>query len=328
MVEKIFENFIENKTVPAIIGPTGIGKTNLALQLSEYLPLEVISADSRQIYRYLDIGTAKPTPMERDKVRHHFVDILDPDEYYSAGRFGKDSEEKISEIFEQNKIPLVVGGSGLYIKALFEGFFDESYTEDEKTKALKIRKELLLLDRDTLYKKLLEVDKETASIYPDKNISRLIRALEFYFVKGIPISLYRKFFHRKPKFKPLYIGLITDRERLYWLINQRVEKMWSLGLVEEVRRILDMGYSPSLNSLNTVGYKETIDYIFNKISELFAIEQIKKNTRNYAKRQITWFRKVLNIKWFNIENRNLINQVLNYLNSHIEMSCSKNKVEK
>lgn len=317
MVNEICDFFLDKRIAIAIVGPTAIGKTTLSLCLSEILPCEIISADSRQIYKFLDIGTAKPTLQERSIVPHHFIDICFPDEYYSAGQFGKEANETIRLIFKKGRIPLIVGGSGLYVKALCEGFFEEGYTKKEKIKALKIRDELSCWSRDALYSRLLEVDPETAKLYPDKNYVRLLRALEFYEIKGVPISVYRKTFHRKPDFKTIYIGLITVRDKLYSLIEKRVDKMWKNGLVEEVKNILNMGYSPELNSLNTVGYKEAIDFIHNKIDSSTAISLIKQNTRRYAKRQVTWFKKNQQIHWFDALSNNLLDNIVSYLSLKI-----------
>jgi tRNA dimethylallyltransferase len=318
MVDNLIGEFLERKIAIALVGPTAIGKTNLSLSLSDVLPVEIVSADSRQIYKYLDIGTAKPTLEERSRVPHHFIDICYPDEYYSAGQYGKDANAVVNEIFNRGKIPLIVGGSGLYVKALCEGFFEEGYTSSEKNKALKIRRELSCWSRDALYSRLMEVDPETAKLYPDKNYVRLLRALEFYEVKGVPISVYRKTFHRKPDFTTIYIGLIAERKQIYSLIENRVEKMWNDGLVVEVKNILDMGYSPELNSLNTVGYKETIDFLQGRIDANTAIELIKQNTRRYAKRQITWFKKNNQIRWFDAFKDNLLKNILDFLNQKIE----------
>lgn len=318
MVNLPIEDLIEQRIAIAIVGPTAIGKTRLSLFLSDFFPVEIVSADSRQIYRYLDIGTAKPTLEERSKVVHHFIDIRNPDEYYSAGQFGKEASEVVLEIFKRGAVPLIVGGSGLYIKALCEGLFEEKYTQQEKIKAMKIRKELSYLGREALYSKLLEVDPETAKLYPDKNYVRLIRALEFYLVKGLPISFYRKQFSSKPKFKTIYIGLNCNRDFLYALINKRVDEMWKNGLVDEVKDILNMGYSPELNSLNTVGYKETIEFLQGKTTERVAIEMIKQNTRRYAKRQLTWFKKVANINWFNVSAINFEQSILSFISNFLK----------
>lgn len=317
MYNELVDTLIEKKTAIAIVGPTATGKTRLSLELAEVLPTEIISADARQIYRYLDIGTAKPSIEERALVTHHFIDICEPNEYYSAGQFGKEAETVVHQVLKKGKIPLIVGGSGLYIKALCSGFFEENFSPEEKAKSLQIRKELSFYSKESLYSKLMEVDPETARLYPDKNYVRTTRALEFFLVKGIPISLYRKTFHRKPKFSVIYIGLTTNREELYRRIDIRTEKMWKMGLAREVQRILDMGFPPSINSLNSVGYKESIEFLNNKISEQETIELIKRSTRRFAKRQMTWFKKNEDIRWFNSTEQNLKVQVLTFLNKFV-----------
>lgn len=312
-----FEYLIKSKTLIAIIGPTATGKTKLAIEMGLDLPVEIISADSRQIYRYLDIGTAKPDWKELKLIPHHFINIRNPDEHYSAGEFGSDAESTVHDIFNGGKMPLVVGGSGLYVKALCEGFFEENFTSEEKVRALQIRKELNLYSRESLYSKLYQVDPESAQLYQDKNYVRLVRALEFYYVKGIPISTYRRLYHRKPNFKTIYIGLTTSKNILYTNIEKRVDWMIQSGLVEEVYRILEMGFSPKLNSLNTVGYREIIEFFERKLSFKDSILRIKQNTKRYAKRQMTWFRKNPEIIWFDCSDYNIKNKVLNILNKFV-----------
>jgi tRNA dimethylallyltransferase len=223
-----------------------------------------------------------------------------PDDYYSAGLFGDQATARAEEIFSRGRLPVVVGGSGLYIKALCEGLFKEDQTLEEKPE---IRKELE--DRlathgiDPLYAELLNVDKESALKYEDKNPRRILRALEYYYLSGIPISKDWQKSAPQKDFNVVYFGIMPDRPALYEKINLRSEIMWNSGLIEETKRVLSMGYSPSLNSLNTVGYKETIDYIDGKLSAPEAIEKIKQNTRRYAKRQMTWFRRNSRIHWLN-----------------------------
>lgn len=324
MDNKVIDNLIQKKIVLAIVGPTAVGKSILALELAREIPIEIVSADSRQIYRYLNIGTAKPNKEELGLVPHHFIDIRYPDEYYSAGEFGKEAEVKVLEIFDKGKLPLIVGGSGLYIKSLCEGFFEENFSVEEKLKAIQIRKELKFYSKDALYSRLIEIDPETAQLYTDKNYVRLIRALEFYYIKGIPISSYRKLYHRSPKFKTVYIGLCARREILYQKIEQRVDWMIQNGLITEVQNILDIGYSPELNSLKTVGYKEIVDYLNKRIDLDKAISLIKKNTRRYAKRQMTWFRKNPQINWFDSNDKEIKTNVLNFLNKFVVLQISKN----
>lgn len=317
MDNKGIDKLIHKKIVLAIVGPTAVGKTKLALELAREIPIEIISADSRQIYRYLNVGTAKPTKGELSIVPHHFIDIRYPDEYYNAGEFGKEGEAKVLEILDKGILPLIVGGSGLYIKSLCEVFFEENFSIEEKLKAFQIRRKLKFYSKDALYSKLLEIDPETAQLYPDKNYVRLTRALEFYYVKGFPISSYRKLYHRTPKFKTVYIGLFAPREILYQKIEQRVDWMIQTGLITEVQNILDLGYSPELNSLKTVGYKEIVDYLNKRIDLNKAISLIKQNTRRYAKRQITWFKKNPRINWFDSTDKDIKTNVLNFLNKFV-----------
>jgi tRNA dimethylallyltransferase len=308
------------KILPVIIGQTASGKTATSIELSKLLDIEIISADSRQIYKYLDIGTAKPSVEELKTVQHHFIDNVLPDEYYSAGMFGRQASEKIELIYNAGKLPIVVGGSGLYIKALCEGFFEE--TENIPTN--EIRNELTNKFEnegiDVLYEELKRIDKISADLYCDKNPRRIIRALEFFNERGYPISQAKEKFAGSRNFEPIYFGVKFDREVIYNRINQRTEQMWAKGLADEVKYILSLGYSPDLNSLNTVGYKEVIQYLNGIISGKDAIELIKKNTRNYAKRQMTWFRKMKDIVWIEGDSISISNYILNYFKNQIVKS--------
>lgn len=290
-----------NKIV-AIIGPTAIGKTNLAVNLSNYGDFEIISADSRQIYKYLNIGTAKPSIEEQKEVTHHFIDLLNPSDYYSSGNFAYDATKVYFDILSRGKYPLIVGGSGLYIKSVIDGFSLKDDTKNnERDAILQIRNDLEgVLEKygkDFLYDELKKVDPKTAEIYLDKNPRRVIRALEYYYSTGRLFSdtLVND---KQSDFNPFYLGINTNRELLYNNINQRVDKMWEMGLVDETKSILEKGYSKDLNSLNTVGYKETISYLDSLITKEQAIELIKRNTRRYAKRQITWFKSIESVNWY------------------------------
>lgn len=247
-----------------IAGPTGIGKTALAMQLAEELPVEILSADSRQVYRYMDIGTAKPTPEMRQKVPHYFIDILNPDEEYSAGKFGKDARKVIEEIARQKKFPLVVGGSGLYIRALLQGFFKEDVKSTEIRQQLMER--LQQEGNQRLYDELSRIDPRAAAKTHPNNPRRVIRALEVYYATGVPLSQLQAANPDPAPFPWAYVVLTMPRKELYRQINERVEKMFEEGLVEEVRKLLQMGYSPQLNALNSVGYKEVIAYLRNELS--------------------------------------------------------------
>lgn len=288
---------IDNRTILVVTGPTASGKTKISLELSADLDIEIISADSRQIYKNINIGTAKPSKEELSAVPHHFIDYLELNEYYSAGMFEKDSEKVVDEIFGRGKIPVVTGGTGLYIKALCSGFFDDS----ENEKDLQIRDELqYILEKEgkgILYDKLMEIDPESARKYSDRNPRRVMRALEYYYSKGIKFSDAHKQQKNNKNFKVVYFYVNRKREEIYDLINERVLKMWADGLEDETRHILDMGFSETLNSLQTVGYKETLSYIKGNITKEEAIYLIQRNTRHYAKRQMTWFRSMKDIIW-------------------------------
>lgn len=297
-----------SKKIFVIIGPTAIGKSQLALELSKYLPSEIISADSRQIYRYTNIGTAKPTPAELNMVKHHFIDIIEPNEYYSAGNFADDTNLVYNEIINKGKYPILVGGSGLYIKSMVEGFSTKNDISSDTDEIQKIRINLESLlksyGKNFLHDELSKVDNISAILYNDKNPRRVIRALEYYYSTGIKFS--DTFDKNKPNnYEAFYLGLNTSRAVLYNRINARVDEMWQQGLLEETENIIKMGFDKNLNSLNTVGYKETISYLDGFINKEQAIELIKIHTRRYAKRQLTWFKSIENVEWYNFSDINM-----------------------
>lgn len=286
-----------SKKLIVIGGPTASGKTELGIELAMLLDSEIISADSRQVFKYLDVGTAKPTSEERSQAVHHFIDFLEPDDYYSAGVFGDQAYAKVQELQSNGIIPIVVGGSGLYIKALCEGFFKDHNSNSDNSIRIKLESELNELGLDNLYDRLKEIDPKSADLYIEKNPRRIIRALEYFEITGIPFSQAHQLFDTKRELEPLYFGIFHDRNLLYNRINIRSEIMWKSGIIEETEKVLSMGFSKELNSLNTVGYKETIAFLEGKISEYEAIEKISQNTRRYAKRQMTWFRQYDDMTW-------------------------------
>jgi tRNA dimethylallyltransferase len=297
-----------------IIGPTASGKTSLAVELAKHFNTEVISADSRQIYKYLTIGTAKPNSEEMQGVKHHLIDILEPDKDYSAGMFEDDAEAIVQNLHLQGKIPILAGGSGLYVKALVDGLFGDNKSE----KTLSIRKELndklSNFGKDYLYNELMSVDPVSAEKYADKNTRRVIRALEFYYSEGKLFSEAHEKDSVKSKYLPIYIALNWDRETIYNRINRRTELMWEQGLIEETNAVLEMGYTKDLNSLNTVGYKECIAFLEGKMTKEEAIEEMKKNTRRYAKRQMTWNRSIENVKYISPADTDIIAESVEYIN--------------
>ena len=297
--------------VLVIVGPTGVGKTQVSLRLADILKGEIVSLDSRQVYKYMDIGTAKPTKKEMKRVAHHLIDIVYPDEKFTAADYGKKAREVIKEIIKRKKQPIVVGGSGLYLKALIKGFF-QGPKGDEKLRE-RLKEEESKFGLDHLFDRLKKVDPKAAlRIHPHDSV-RIIRALEVYELTGKPITLLQE----KGSYEPfemdfVKIGLTLDRKRLYERIDRRVEKMISEGFLDEVKALKEKGYLSGFKAFKTVGYQELFSYLEGKIDFQKAIETIKLNTRRYAKRQLTWFRKDKEIKWLDAEKEDLIESILKY----------------
>jgi tRNA dimethylallyltransferase len=290
------------KNVIVICGPTASGKTKLSIFLSKLIDTEIINADSRQVYRYMDIGTAKPAPEERISVIHHFVDIVNPDEHYDAGLFGEQAREKIQEIFERNKIPVIVGGSGLYIRSLTDGLF-EGPKRDEN-----IRNDLLqrLKEKgaENLLSELQKIDPESASKLNVTDTHRIMRALEVFYLTKEPLSKLQKENKIEINFNPVFFGIRWEREVLYNRVNERTKDMIYNGLIEECADLISRGYKSDLKAMQTVGYKECFEYLEDKIKYEEMIDLIQKNTRHYVKRQFTWFNHDDRIKWVDLKNEN------------------------
>ena len=288
--------------VMVIAGPTASGKTDLAVELALMIDGEIISADSMQIYRGMDIGTAKPTIDERRGIPHHLIDIVDPDEEYSVAQFKEDALACIDDIVKRGKTPIVAGGTGLYINSLVYNItFSETISNWEyREKLRKLSEEQGPL---VLYEYLKKVDPKSAEIIHPNNVKRVIRALEVYETTGKPISEHKEVSRNNPPpYKFLVYGLQVERKELYRRIDQRVDKMMEKGLYDEVKGLLSRGYSPELVSLQGIGYKEIIAAIEGRCSLSEATERMKTNTRHLAKRQITWFNKTEGLVW--IENSN------------------------
>ena len=295
------------RTVIIIEGPTCSGKTEVSLQLAKQIPSEIISADSRQVYKLLNIGTAKPNPEELSKAKHHLINSFNPDEDFNASKFEIESLKIIEEIFSKGKIPIVCGGSGLYIKALVDGIFNSVDTDEE------LRNHFLEMKKNKgdeyLYEELKKVDPESASKMLPQNWKRVMRALEVFTLAGMPIWKLQENYKRDTGLNFMQFGLLWNRELLYKRIEERVDMMFNSGLINEVQNILSLGYSKELNALNTVGYKEVIAYLENEITLERAIELVKRNTRRFAKRQMTWFRKDERINWFEINSEEGLNTI-------------------
>lgn len=283
--------------VIVLVGPTCSGKTKVGIDLVKSIDTEIISADSRQLYKHLTIGTAKPTSEELNQVKHHFIDSFDPSENYNVGLFEIDSLKVIEKLLAENKIPIVVGGSGLYIKAIIDGIVDIDSDDDLREKLLEEKEKF---GNDFVYEKLKTIDEKAASTMLPQNWKRVIRAIEVYELTGKSILDVHEEQKRDLNYSFIQFGLNWNRDILYKNIELRVDAMIENGLVDEVQNILKMGYDKNINALNTVGYKEIISYIEGEYSLERAIELIKRNTRRFAKRQLTWFRKDERIHWIDI----------------------------
>ena len=284
---------------PLIIltGPTAVGKTSLSLSLAKELDGEIVSADSMQVYRYMDICTAKIREEERQGIPHHLIDVLDPWEDFNVVRFQKMAREALEEIWERGHIPIVTGGTGFYIQALL---YDIHFTENNEDSSL--RKDLENYARENgaeaLHSRLVEVDEKAASQIHFNNVKRVIRALEFYYQTGKKMSEHNE--EERKRTSPYdfkYFVLNDEREHLYAGINRRVDLMMEEGLVEEVRKLKEMGCDSTMVSMQGLGYKEILSYLEGECTLDEAVYKIKRDTRHFAKRQITWFKRERDVIW-------------------------------
>lgn len=286
-----------------IVGPTGVGKTKLSIELAKIYNGEVINADSTQIYKNLDIATAKVTEKEKEEIPHHLIDIKNIDEEYTVYNYQKDCRNKIEEIRARNKTPIIVGGTGLYINAVL---YDYKFEEEKYDNSYEN------YNTNELYQKLINIDPNT-NIHKN-NRKRIIRALNYYQNNNKPMS--EKETTENMLYDAYIIGLTTNREELYDRINKRVDTMFINGLENEAKKI----YNTNVRSkavMTPIGYKELFEYFDNNITKEEAIELIKKRSRNYAKRQYTWFNNKLNVKWFEV-NFNNFNETVNNVKKYIE----------
>lgn len=278
-----------------LFGPTASGKTTLSIELSQKINSEIISADSIQVYRFMDLGTAKPSQEQRKKIPHYLIDIVNPDQDWTVADFIDNAKKCIFDIKSREKIPLIVGGTGLYLNALINGYGFPIVNKDKN-----VRNKLSEFESAKLHEKLENIDPQSALKINKNDKKRLIRALEVYELTGKPISqLQRKAPHNKNNLKLFCINI--EREILYERIDQRVDVMLSAGLVDEVKSLLEK-YNENLNSMQALGYKEVISYLKNNISYGEMVELIKKRTRNFAKRQLSWFRGFQDVNWIEAEN--------------------------
>ncbi|MFH1612646.1 MAG: tRNA (adenosine(37)-N6)-dimethylallyltransferase MiaA [bacterium] len=291
------------KKILVILGQTAVGKSQIAFELAQKLNAEIISADSMKVYKYMDIGTSKPSLEQKEKVFYHFIDIILPNQKYSAAQFEKEAKIKIEEIEKKEKSVIVEGGTGLYIKALTQGLFIGPAADFEIRKKLLYQKEKN--GQDFLYQKLKEIDPIASSKIHPNDLYRIIRALEVYEISKKPISEWQlQGNYHKSNYEFELIGLLRKKENLYKRIENRVDEMIEQGLVDEVKKLMELEYLENFVSIQGLGYKEIIGYLKNIYNLEESIDLIKHNTKLFAKRQLTWFKKDKKIKWVEIDNIN------------------------
>ncbi len=288
---------MDRPRVVILLGPTGVGKSKFAIESAEELGGEIISADSMQVYRYMDIGTAKPTLDDQKKVRHHLIDLVTPDQPFHAALYRALGRKTIDQLVERKKPIWVAGGTGLYIKTLTQGLFSSPKIDPPVRENLKA--EAKEKGGDALFERLMRVDSKTASRLHPNDLFRIIRALEVFDSTGVPISFYREQhqFGERP-YVTLKIGLEINRNMLYRRIEERVDQMLEKGFLGEVVRLMEMGYGRELKPMQSLGYKQMVRYLLKEIDWDEAVRQMKRDTRRYAKRQVTWFKADPEIRWW------------------------------
>ena len=295
-----------------ITGPTGIGKTELSLELAKKYKGEIISSDSMQIYKKLNIGTAK-IDLNKTSILHHMVDIIEPSDNFTVADFKNSAKKIITDINNRGGLPFLVGGTGLYINSLVYNL-DFTETEPDYEYRDELREILEEEGSEFLYEKLQDQDRDMAEKIHKNNGQRIIRALEILKSGNKKGDNFRE---ENKDYNLIYIGLNMDRAKLYEKINQRVDKMIDLGLVDEVKNLLDEGLDKNSQSLKAIGYKEVISYLDGEIDFDEMVGLIKKNSRHYAKRQLTWFRRDKRIKWFDRESDAILSDIKNYIDSRL-----------
>jgi len=287
-----------NKII-AIAGPTAVGKTKFAIEVAKAFDGEVVSCDSMQLYKYMDIGSAKPTPDEMAQAKHHLVDFLDPRDEFSVSRYQEIAKEAINDILSRGKVPVISGGTGLYLNSLLYNMDFSSVPGDYS-----YRNELTELaekeGNEYIHNMLAEQDPEAASKIHPNNVKKVVRALERLKEGEGKIKQFSDIKEETTDYEVILIGLTRDREELYNRINLRVDLLMEAGLLDEVKQLMDMGLTPDNISMKGIGYKEIMDYLDGKYSLDEAVETVKKNTRHYAKKQLTWFRRYDKMYWLDI----------------------------
>ena len=314
------------KPLIILTGPTAVGKTKASIGLAKALNGEIISADSMQVYKYMDIGSAKIRPEELDGIKHYLIDELEPDEEFHVVRFQHMAKAAMEEIYAKGKVPIVVGGTGFYIQALL---YDIDFTENEEDTAYRMELEQIAKENgpEKLHEMLREVDPESADAIHANNVKRVIRALEFYKLTGQKISEHNEKERAKESpYEFCYFVLNDDRKLLYDRIDLRIDKMMEEGLLEEVSSLKNKGYTKDMVSMQGLGYKEILDYLNGECSLEEAIYILKRDTRHFAKRQLTWFRRERDVIWVDKNNydhdeEKILDVMLSYVKERINTSC-------
>lgn len=293
--------FDRSNTIIALAGPTAVGKTKFAIMLAEAFDGEIVSCDSMQLYKYMDIGSAKPTAEEMSRAKHHLVDLIDPRDEFSVAQYQKLAKAAIKDIFSRGKLPVISGGTGLYLNSLLYDMDFSSASEDHayRTELEKIAEEK---GREALHEMLKEQDPYAASAIHPNNTKKIIRALERLKLGEYKVKQFADIKEETSDYDVILIGLTRERAELYDRINRRVEMLMDEGLLDEVRGLSAMGLTQENISMKGIGYKELMDYLDGKYTLDMAIDTIQKNTRHYAKKQLTWFRRYDKMNWYNISN--------------------------
>ncbi|MFD1175650.1 tRNA (adenosine(37)-N6)-dimethylallyltransferase MiaA [Paenibacillus puldeungensis] len=290
---------IENPKLLVLVGPTAVGKTKLSIEMAKAFSCEIISGDSMQVYRGMDIGTAKITPEEMDGVPHHLIDVLDPNEPFSVAQFQEWCRQLIPEIHSRGHLPFIVGGTGLYIESVcYEFQFTESGADEE----FRAQQQAFVDTNgpEALHAKLAEIDPKSAAKLHPNDVRRVVRALEIFHLTGRTLSSQLEQQIKQSPYDLCLIGLTMDRQMLYNRIEQRIDEMLQLGLVEEVEGLIRQGYTRDLISMQGLGYKEIVEHLVDGVPLADAVEKLKRDTRRFAKRQLSWFRHMKDISWIDV----------------------------
>ena len=308
---------INQRAVIVIAGPTASGKTKLSIELARQINGEIISADSMQIYRYMDIGTAKPDAHEMCGIKHYLINEVNPDQEFSVASYQELANKYINEIFNKDKVPIIAGGTGLYINSLIYNYnFTDTICDWELRDTLKKTAEEK--GNQYLHDMLKEFDPQAAARLHVNDVKRVIRAIEVYKYTKQPISYHQQVSRQDPpKYPFIVFGLTMDRQKLYSRIDERVDTMIEKGLIDEVKKLVEMGFDKNAVAMQGLGYKEIYAYLKGDISRDEAIYILKRDTRHYAKRQITWFKRIEDIKWINMDEYKDINEIVKNIKDYI-----------